>query len=233
MNFNYSYRAFLITLLIFGGLALIFMSIKFKSFTKEDALIYEIELETVETEVEEENNESELASDTEIETNRAFNQAAEIARLNREQRMIRNETAQRMKEIDRALSPENLKFTNDNKPDSTTTKSLEKRNDVLNEKTAAEDNRNTTIFYNLPGREALRLPNPVYTCEAPGKIVVTIEVNSSGIVNRVNYNRTASSSTNQCLIDAALHYAQRAIFTGDASRNKQLGTITFIFPGQN
>lgn len=136
MNFNYSYRAFLITLLIFGGLALIFMSIKFKSFTKEDALIYEIELETVETEVEEENNESELASDTEIETNRAFNQAAEIARLNREQRMIRNETAQRMKEIDRALSPENLKFTNDNKPDSSTTKSLEKRNDVLNEKTA-------------------------------------------------------------------------------------------------
>lgn len=230
MNFNYSYRAFLITLLIFGGLAIIFMSIRLKYFQKENELIYEIEIETPETE-EDEDTESYQNDITEIATNKAFNQDAEITRLNREQQAMHIETRRKLEEIDEALSHENLKIWGNEQTNSEDSLDELEKSNV--EKDESEHNINTTVFYNLPGRTSLRLPNPVYTCSSSGKIVVTIEVNQSGIVSNANYNRSASNSSNQCLIDAALSYAKQAIFTGDTSKGNQLGTITFIFPGQN
>ena len=95
-----------------------------------------------------------------------------------------------------------------------------------NEKKA---NKRTLISYYLSGREAVaELPNPVYTCEESGKVVVNITVDDQGRVIEASYNKASSSTANGCLIDNAIYYARKARFNKD-SKNKQLGTITYLF----
>ena len=95
-----------------------------------------------------------------------------------------------------------------------------------NEKKA---NKRTLISYYLSGREAVaELPNPVYTCEESGKVVVNITVDDQGRVIETSYNKASSSTANGCLIDNAIYYARKARFNKD-SKNKQLGTITYLF----
>ena len=94
-------------------------------------------------------------------------------------------------------------------------------------------NRRTTISYSLKDRKALMLPNPVYTCEGSGKIVISIEVNALGQLTKATYNKGLSTTTNGCLIDSALEYANQARFTTLAGEDGQLGTITYNFPGQD
>lgn len=93
-------------------------------------------------------------------------------------------------------------------------------------------NRKTTITYRLVDRKSVDLLNPVYTCDAGGKIVITIEVNGLGEVVQANYNPTLSTTTNVCLIEAALEYAKGSLFNAKADKPKQLGTISYVFPGQ-
>ena len=95
-----------------------------------------------------------------------------------------------------------------------------------NEKKA---NKRTLISYYLSGREAVaELPNPVYTCEESGKVVVNITVDDQGRVIEASYNKASSSTANGCLIDNAIYYARKARFNKD-SKIKQLGTITYLF----
>ena len=95
------------------------------------------------------------------------------------------------------------------------------------------EERNTTLSYQLKDRRAVSLPNPVYTCEGFGKIVISIVVNGKGEIKDAKFNPTLSSTTNQCLIDSALDYARRSLFSEELSREKQLGTISYNFPGQD
>lgn len=90
--------------------------------------------------------------------------------------------------------------------------------------------RKTTISYMLKERNALRIPNPVYTCNAVGKVVINIQVSDTGNVTRTSFNKAASSTTNGCLVDQALEYASKANFNS-APRSAQLGSITFEFQG--
>lgn len=76
-------------------------------------------------------------------------------------------------------------------------------------------------------------PIPIYLCEIGGKIVVNITVDHMGRVKSTAINTAASSSTNECLTDHALEYAQKARFTSDASKSSQIGTVTFFFKGKN
>ena len=90
-------------------------------------------------------------------------------------------------------------------------------------------NKRTLISYFLQGREAItELPNPVYTCEESGKVVINITVDAQGYVIQASYNKSSSSTSNGCLVDNAIYYAQKARFdTGD--KPKQTGTITYQF----
>ncbi|MEP0264239.1 hypothetical protein [Dokdonia sp.] len=98
------------------------------------------------------------------------------------------------------------------------------------ERASKKGNRESTVSYNLKGRNALRIPNPVYTCDAIGSIVLDIEVSNTGTITKKEYNKKASTSSNGCLIDQALIYASEAYF--DSSSNaSQKGTITFYFQG--
>jgi len=94
-------------------------------------------------------------------------------------------------------------------------------------------NRNSSVSYSLKDRKDKHLPPPVYLCEAGGKIVINITVNSGGDVIDTYVNKASSTSTNECLIDSALEYAKTARFNSDTSKDKQIGSITYYFQGKN
>ena len=75
------------------------------------------------------------------------------------------------------------------------------------------------------------MPIPIYLCEAGGKIVINITVDDKGDVIDT-YLNSSSTSSNECLIESALEYAQKATFNADPSKKTQLGSITFNFIGK-
>jgi type IV secretory pathway VirB10-like protein len=89
------------------------------------------------------------------------------------------------------------------------------------------NNSNSSVSFSLKNRQKVKLPPPVYLCETGGKIVINITVNSEGHVTDT-YINSSSSSSNQCLIDTAIEYAENAIFS-NANRKSQIGSITYYF----
>ncbi len=87
----------------------------------------------------------------------------------------------------------------------------------------------SSISFNLLDRTAVHLPNPIYTCDRSGKVVVNISVNERGQVLTTSINRAASDTRNECLLEQALLYASQAMFSSLAGRNAQPGTITYNF----
>ncbi|MCZ6593539.1 MAG: hypothetical protein O6943_01325 [Bacteroidetes bacterium] len=234
MKFDYSYRAFLISCLLVGNLILLLLSITLKGGTPPieefTSVEYVEELPLEELTV----NTSEKFK---IETNRAYNEAEKFIS---EQENTRNEAlANSEAKSDESETSEENSISNEmafNDAKDKLNRVKEKlSNDTKKSNTRADSsavNRKTTISYYLVGRTALKLRNPVYTCDQGGKIVINIVVNTLGKVVKTVYNKTASTSTNGCLIDSALNYANLAKFTTSASKVKQLGSISYAFPGQ-
>lgn len=91
-------------------------------------------------------------------------------------------------------------------------------------------NKNTLVKYALEHRKTQGdLPNPVFTCEEEGEIVVTIKVNEDGKVIHCSVDSAKSSTSNGCLIENALKYASQARFNVATGRGVQKGTITYLF----
>ncbi|HEY9185316.1 MAG TPA: hypothetical protein VIM94_08325 [Salegentibacter sp.] len=95
--------------------------------------------------------------------------------------------------------------------------------------TQAGSLRNSSISFSLKGRNAINIPNPVYTCDRAGKVVINIRVDSGGRVLETSVNKASSTTSNQCLIDNALLYAADATFSELPGRDNQPGTITYEF----
>ena len=93
-----------------------------------------------------------------------------------------------------------------------------------------KSNTVSTLTYSLKGRTLLDYDTPRYLCEYSGKIVINITVNGQGRVMEA-YLNNSSTSTNECLIDAALDYAKIVQFDPSATPS-QLGSITFHFKGK-
>lgn len=87
----------------------------------------------------------------------------------------------------------------------------------------------SSISFSLKGRRAVKIPNPVYTCDTAGKIVINITVDANGYVIDSSVNTGSSTSTNECLTDRALEYSAGAKFSKLAGRDSQPGTITYHF----
>ncbi len=82
--------------------------------------------------------------------------------------------------------------------------------------------------YNLAGRKALALPNPKYTCNEQGTVVVQITVDKSGKVTSATPGARGTTNTAKCLQDQARAAAMSAKFDeGDVE--KQVGTIVYNF----
>lgn len=239
MNFDYSYKALLITSLLTGCLVLILFSIKLRGELAENEETYEV----IAAEVLPLPEEPEIASlsqeKVKIETNRAYNEAEKfISSVENEAEEKGQTTEEKLKEMNEAIEASQnghhgvgtSVITKAEKPKKASNAKLE--SEKAQKLDSKRGNRNTTVSYQLVNRDDLELPNPVYTCSGSGKVVINIEVNNLGKVVNNSYNNAASTTTNACLIDAALEYSGQARFTTDASRDLQLGTITFHFPGQ-
>lgn len=110
--------------------------------------------------------------------------------------------------------------------------SFSKVNELLKKQQAESANKKSTMHYSLVGRTHISLPTPIYLCETGGKIVVNITVDSHGDVTDAYVNSSASTSSNECLIEHAIEYAEEAKFSADVSKKSQLGSITFYFIGK-
>lgn len=97
----------------------------------------------------------------------------------------------------------------------------------ISQKSAAYDY--SSISFSLKGRNAIKIPNPVYTCDKAGKIVVNIVVDSRGYVIQNSINKGSSNTSNECLEEQALQYSAGARFTKLAGQDSQPGTITYYF----
>ena len=110
--------------------------------------------------------------------------------------------------------------------------SFSKVNELLKKQKEESNNSRSTVSFSLVDRKKVFIPIPVYLCEVDGKIVVNITVDRSGKVIDA-YENTSSTSDNECLIKHALEYAKNSLFSADASKKEQLGSITFYFIGKN
>ncbi len=90
------------------------------------------------------------------------------------------------------------------------------------------NNRNSSLTYSLKNRKSIDLPNPVYTCNGSGKVVVKIEVNKNGYVVNTKIDKRNSTTRNECLFDNAMDYARKALFS-HSDIEEQEGTITYYF----
>jgi hypothetical protein len=237
MNFNYSYKAFLITSLLFGILFLLMYSINLSRYKEEVIEEYDIEYAEEKILAEEEDIAITTPELVKVETNRAYNEAEKFMKQIENQRdEVEENTESKLAEIDAAIKNTSANESGIEKAREAIKANKEKlaRNNESTSKSTAKTaaNRNTTISYRLVNRKSLFLPNPVYTCEGGGKVVINIEVDLLGKIRKASYNRSASTTTNECLIDSALEYASRARFTTSAGADDQLGTITYNFPGQ-
>ena len=237
VNLNYSYRSLVITTLLFGILFLAFKSITLSKYevVKEESFDVEYADEDVLLE-------DELASltqrDLKVETNRAFNEAEKFISELENEREVETEALEGKEQTDDTSADPN-DSGNGTKPITSKKDLSEKKEDFSNGRNETKEvsvknssKRNSTVSYRLLKRSALNLPNPVYTCNSYGKVVINIEVSETGRVKKATYSKKGSTTKNECLIDNALAYAKNARFTTEAQKFKQLGTITYNFPGQ-
>lgn len=88
-----------------------------------------------------------------------------------------------------------------------------------------------TVSFSLvdPVRTSVKLVVPAYRCEGGGEVTVNITVNRNGRVTAASVNR-AVSTTDGCMVDAALGAARESRFNVDRNApDKQTGTISYIF----
>ncbi len=91
----------------------------------------------------------------------------------------------------------------------------------------------TRIYYELEGRTHTYLPIPIYKCQGSGKVALRIEVNQKGSVEKTQVIAGESTTTDLCLIEAAVRAALITRFSSSISAPKvQAGTLTYHFVAQ-
>lgn len=91
----------------------------------------------------------------------------------------------------------------------------------------------TRIYYDLLGRTHLYLPIPIYKCQGSGQVVLSIEVDQNGVVQRAQIVERESTASDPCLIETAVSTALTSRFNPDANSPRvQLGMLTYQFVAQ-
>lgn len=114
---------------------------------------------------------------------------------------------------------------------------IDSRNKPSQSTGSADSNRDTkvagsvTVSFNLPGRTAVDIPKPSYTCEGGGQVVISITVNRNGDVTAATIQSV--STQDECLRGRAVEFAMMARFNADADAPAaQKGSITYMFVPQ-
>ncbi|MHA6279276.1 energy transducer TonB family protein [Salinimicrobium sp. CAU 1759] len=239
MDFFDRHKALIITTLIFSILILLMYNI---TISNESKKIREtlIELNDIrprplpeeQPEPEEQEPEEPQPPRPTVQTHQAFNQNREESQRNLESRLdeiFQKNAAQQEAAEEEATQPSRGDIALN--PNRREEKKKASQGNNSSEKTSVEEDslRNSSISFSLRGRTAVFIPNPIYTCDTSGKVVVNITVNANGDVVRTSVNKAASTTSNECLIDQALEYAEEAKFSRLTGRDSQPGTITYNF----
>jgi hypothetical protein len=195
MNFNYSYKAFVITVLLLGSLYLLFYFVKLSS----NHIVPEEEFE-IEYAIEELIHVEDIAQVSEekikIETHQVYSEAEEFIKESEANRKENSEAIEdKLSEINDAISDsksERIAISLEKK----TGKKKDANATNLESALATTNNSKSTNSYHLINRKVIEFPNPVYICESFGKVVLQIEVNANGYVIMTSVNKNTSTTTN-------------------------------------
>lgn len=222
-------KSILVTLIVLIFILLTCIVLSLKPSEKEVLLTIEFPKEEI-SEIQEQPQENQAVNAT---TN-AFNQADNnlkhsIEPLKTLDELLQEQNSQDATNSQKNASDEDEINSDDTKKETKTEKEIAQKDYNATKKPEEFANKNSFIKYELIGRKAVRdLPNPIYTCESSGKIVINISVNHLGEVIETSFNESASNSKDNCLIDNALYYAKQARFS-ISDKKKQLGSITYFF----
>lgn len=240
MDFFDRHKALIITLLIFSILILSMYNINISNESKKirETLIELNDLRPEPLPEEQQNPPEEPEPPTEppqrpaFETHQAYNQNEQESR---------SKLDSRLEEIFQKNSAEQEASEEESSEPSAGDIALSQKNARERQKASEGENsstqtsvkegaiRNSSISFSLKGRRAVDIPNPIYTCDTPGKVVVNISVDATGTVVRTAINKNASTTSNECLAEMAMEYAAGARFSPVAGRDSQPGTITYNF----
>jgi hypothetical protein len=107
----------------------------------------------------------------------------------------------------------------------------QKKDDAV--KMAANYQGPTRIYYDLEGRNHLYLPIPIYKCQGSGIVVMYIDVDQTGTVEKATVIEEKSTTTDPCLIETAVNSAMDSRFNSDVNSPKiQRGTLSYHFVAQ-
>ncbi len=235
MDFFDRHKALIITLLFFAVLFLSLYNLSLSNnIQKERELLVDLDNFKVE-EAEEEKMPEELVpakARENIETHQAFNQNKEARDANFNDQL--NEIFQKNSAAELESSDENASNTVGSYDLASAKKKEPKKQSDGNNSSEIKSVQkggidNSSISYSLKGRSAIEIPNPIYTCDRSGKVVINITVNEDGRVISTSVNKGSSSTNNECLTDQAEEYAKLAYFSALPGRSSQPGTITYNF----
>jgi hypothetical protein len=132
---------------------------------------------------------------------------------------------ERKREADK--SDENLAFNDESKVQDDQNKPTESQEMAANYKGP------TRIYYELEGRTHTYLPIPIYKCQGSGKVALRIEVNQKGNVEKTQVIASESTTSDPCLVEAAVRAALITRFNSDLKAPRiQTGTLTYHFVAQ-
>ncbi len=238
MDFFDRHKALIITILIFAVLFLSLYNLNLSNNNrKTEEMLVNLEsfreLEAAKEKAKEEASIQEKKPSKPIQTHHAFNENEEAREENFNNQL--DEIFKKNSAAQQEASTSENKDDNGNYQVSSSPKKQEpqKKSTGNNstDKTSVKKGsmRNSSISFSLRDRTAIDIPNPVYTCDVAGKVVVNITVNAEGMVLTTTINKASSNTTNECLLENAQMYAAQARFSRFPGRNSQLGTITYYF----
>lgn len=236
MDFFDRHKALIITLLFFAVLFLGLYNFNLSnSIQKERELLVDLENFKVEEVVEEKEEPEKMVQAKpreNVETHQAFNQNQEArdANFNEQLNEIfqKNSAAQlESSNEDASSSVGSYNLASAKKKELSKQSDGNKASETISTKKGGIDR--SSISYSLKGRTAIDIPNPIYTCDRSGKVVINITVNENGRVISTSVNKGSSSTNNECLTDQAEEYANQAYFSAMPGRSSQPGTITYNF----
>ncbi|MCY2686230.1 energy transducer TonB family protein [Salinimicrobium sp. TH3] len=240
MDFFDRHKALIITTLIFSILILSMYNINISNESKKirETLIELNELRPLPAPQEEqpqpeepEPAEPQRPGPT-VKTHQAFNQNQEESQRNLESRLdeiFEKNSAQQEASQEESAEDSKGEIALNNSRKQERKKASEGDNTSKETSVKQGTMRSSSISFSLRGRSAIDIPNPIYTCDTPGRVVVNITVNATGDVVKTSINKNASSTSNECLTNMAMEYAANAKFSQLPGRNSQPGTITYNF----
>ncbi len=230
MEFIEKHKALIITLMLMGILVMGLYNITmFRKQKEQSEILMEIPEEFLSEMAKEEQPEEELIA----QENRQLDNARRTHAAYNEDFEDHDEIEERIKSLMESDEAANGDDVAPNEGEEAL-KEEEKKEDAEEKKEKEKleegetNNRNSSLTYTLKDRKSVELPNPVYTCNASGKVVVKIEVNKNGYVIDTKVDKKRSTTRNECLFDNAMEYARQALFSR-SDIEKQEGSITYYF----